>query len=289
VTVSGGLLCVHAHPDDETIATGGVLAQAAALGRPVAVVTCTGGELGEVFGEGLDPEEVGPRLPEVRLAELTRALDILGAGPPRLLGYRDSGMLGTPGNADPRSFWQAPFDEAVGRLVAHVRSLRPDVVVTYDAFGGYGHPDHIQSHRVTTVAVEAAAVPVLYPEAGPAWQVSKLYQSVIARGKIAQFVQLLAERGLPSPFDDLPAGEAPPIGVPDDLVTTVVDIRPWLAVKQAALRAHHSQLGPDSFFLNVPDDLSDGVFGEESFVRVRSLVRAPEREDDLFAGLPAAA
>lgn len=285
MTATGGLLCVHAHPDDETIATGGVLARAAAGGRPAAVVTCTGGELGEVFGAGLDPEEIAPRLAELRLEELTRALDILGAGPPRMLGYRDSGMLGTPGNDDPQSFWRAPFDEAVGRLVAHIRSLRPAVVATYDAFGGYGHPDHVQCHRVSTAAVEAAAVPALYPEAGAAWRVAKLYYSTLSRDKLRAGMNALAERGLPTPFDGLGDEEDLPFGTPEELITTVVDVRPWLDRKQAALRAHHSQLGPDSFFLNVPEDLAERFFGEESFVLARSLVPTPEREDDLFAGL----
>ena len=283
-----GLMCVHAHPDDEVILTGGVLARAAEEGHRTAVVTCTGGERGEIVGEGLDPDEVRPRLAEVRRAELTRALEILGAGQPRFLGYVDSGMMGTADNASAESFWQAPFDEAVGRLVAQIREFRPSVVVTYDAFGVYGHPDHIQAHRVTLVAVEAAAMGPLYPDAGAPWRTPKVYLGVIPKSAIAQANRELTARGLPSPFGEEDDPEAIPMGLPDDIVTTTVDVRAWLQRKQDALRAHYSQLGPESFFLNVPEELVKSVFGTEWFHRHRSDVAASEAEDDLFAGLSSA-
>lgn len=280
-----GVLCVHAHPDDETIATGGLLAQAVDRGVRVAVVTCTGGEEGEIVGAGLDPDEVRPRLAEVRRAELADALAILGAGPPRFLGYRDSGMMGMASNAHPEAFWHADFDEAVRRLVAEIRAFRPSVLVTYDAFGGYGHPDHIQAHRVTLVAAEAASADALYPECGPAWRVPKVYFATFPRSAIARANALLAERGLASPF----GGETDPaqlgLGTPDEAVTTTLDVRPWVERKWEALRAHRSQLGPDSFFLNVPGDLREVVFGTEWYVRHRSDVAVPAEERDLFAGL----
>jgi N-acetyl-1-D-myo-inositol-2-amino-2-deoxy-alpha-D-glucopyranoside deacetylase len=280
-----GLLAVHAHPDDEAILTGGVLAQAAAAGRRAAVVTCTGGERGEVVGEGLDPVAVRPRLAEVRAAELVRALDVLGVGPPRLLGYRDSGMLGEEGNDDPSSFWRAPFDEAVGRLVSHIRDFRPAVVLTYDAYGGYGHPDHVQAHRVTLVAVEAAAAAPLYPEAGEPWRAAKVYFATFPKSAILMATRLLAERGLPTPFEPAERIEDVVGGASDDEITTVVDVRPWLEQKITALKSHATQLGPDSFFLNVPEDLTELTFGTEWFVRHRSDVATPAREDDLFAGI----
>jgi N-acetyl-1-D-myo-inositol-2-amino-2-deoxy-alpha-D-glucopyranoside deacetylase len=282
-----GLVCVHAHPDDESIATGGVLARYSNEGIRTAVVTCTGGERGEIVGPGMDPDAIRPGLGQVRKAELSRALGILAAGPPRFLGYADSGMMGTDGNDDQASFWRAPFDEAVGRMVAQIRALQPDVVVTYDAFGGYGHPDHIQSHRVACVAVEAAAVAALYPEAGPAWRVRKLYFTVIPKSAIVRFNAELTRRGLPSPFGAIDRVEDLPFGTPDERVTTVVDVRAWQERKIAAIRAHVSQLGPDSFFLNFPDELLGEAFGQEWFVRYRSDVDAPPREDDLFAGLRA--
>lgn len=279
------LMCVHAHPDDETIATGGVLLRAAAEGARTAVVTCTGGELGEIVGEGMDPDEVRPRLGELRRGELTEALRILGAGEPRLLGYRDSGMVGSPGNDDPRSFWRADFDQAVGRVVAQIRGFRPDVLVTYDAFGLYGHPDHVQAHRVALVAAEACAVLALYPETGPAWRIAKVYLSTLPRSAVRSAHEQLTELGLASPFGDPGGSDLLPFGSPDELVTTTVDVRSFLPRKMAALRAHRSQIGPASFFLNVPEALQAGAFGTEWFLRHRSDVPVQPDEQDLFAGL----
>lgn len=282
--MAGGLLCVHAHPDDESISTGGVLTRAANEGRPTAVVTCTGGELGQIVGEGMNPDEIRPRLGEVRHDELAAALEILDAGEPRLLGYRDSDMAGMPGNDDPRSFWRADFDQAVGRLVAHVRALRPDVLVTYDAFGQYGHPDHVQTHRVGLVAAEAAGAPMLYPETGEAWRVAKVYLSTLPRSFAARVNEELQRRGLPSPFEDADPGMLP-VGSPDELITTAVDVRPFVERKLTALKAHASQLAPSSFFLNTPAELNDLAFGTEWFIRQRSSVPVPPQEDDLFAGI----
>ncbi len=275
------LLCVHAHPDDEAIATGGVLARYAEEGIRTAVVTCTGGERGEVVGPGMDPEEVTPHLGALRYEELAHSLEILKSGPPRLLGYIDSGMTGTDGNGDPASFWLAPFDQAVGRMVAQIRELRPHVLVTYDAFGLYGHPDHIQAHRVASAAIEAAEVAALYPEAGPAWRVPKVYYATVPKSGIARFNAWFAERGIPSPFGEIVRPEDLPFGTPDEQVTTVVDVLPWLGRKRDALRAHVSQIGRDSFFFTSPDEF----FARERFARQRSDVPVPAREDDLFAGL----
>lgn len=285
VTTTLGLMCVHAHPDDEAIATGGVLARAADEGLRTAVVTATGGELGEVVGEGMDPDEVRPRLADVRREELTAALDVLGAGPPRFLGYRDSGMIGTDGNDDPQSFWRAPFDDAVGRLVAEIRGFRPSVLVTYDAFGLYGHPDHVQTHRVGLVAAEACAAAALYPDAGPPWRVPKVYLSTVPRSFVATANAELPRLGLPSPFGEETDPARLVIGTPDEEVTTVVDVYAWLERKWAALRAHASQIGPDSFFLSMPEELRAEAFGTECFVRQRSSVPTPAEEDDLFTGL----
>ncbi|HUH08599.1 MAG TPA: N-acetyl-1-D-myo-inositol-2-amino-2-deoxy-alpha-D-glucopyranoside deacetylase [Egibacteraceae bacterium] len=282
-----GLMCMHAHPDDESITTGGVLSRYADEGMRTAVVTCTGGELGEIFGPQMDPEQVRPRLGQVRRDELTAALGVLGAGAPRLLGFRDSGMLGAEGNNDPDSFWRAPFDEAVRRMVLQIREFRPQVLVTYDAFGGYGHPDHVQTHRVGIVAAEAAAVGALFPGAGPPWSVSKLYLSTIPRSAIMRVNQVLSERGLPSPFPQAERISDLKIGTPDKAITTEVDVGPWLARKLQALRCHVSQLAEESIFLNLATapDLEAAFFGQEWFMRQRSAVHTPHREDDLFAGL----
>lgn len=279
------LLAVHAHPDDEVIMTGGVIADAHHRGHRVAVVTCTDGRRGEVVGEGMDPAEIAPRLADVRRAELADALAILGVDRPRWLGFSDSGMMGTDGNADPAAFWSAPFDDAVQRLVREIREFRPDVLTTYDAFGGYGHPDHIQAHRVAVVAVEAAAMGALYPELGPAWRTRKVYLATIARSAIVEGARLLAERGLPSPFSDVDDPGEVAMGVADGDIDAAIDVRPWIETKWAALRAHRSQVGPESFFLNVPEDLREAMFGTEWFTRLRSSVAVDGPEDDLFTGL----
>lgn len=283
--MSLALMCVHAHPDDEVITTGGVLARAADEGIRTAVVTATGGERGEIVGAGMDPDDVRPRLGEVRREELAAALTLLGAGEPRFLGYRDSGMVGTQGNDDPQSFWRAPFDEAVGRLVAQIRAFRPDVLVTYDAVGGYGHPDHVQAHRVALVAAEACAVAQLFPDAGDPWMVRKLYLGTMPRSFVALANAELPRHGMPSPFGDETDPTKVAFGTPDEQVTTTVDVRPWLERKWAALRAHASQIGPESFFLNIPPEFRQDAFGQEWFVRQRSSVAVPDVEDDLFTGL----
>ena len=278
-----GLMCVHAHPDDECIQTGGTLLRAAAEGIRTAVVTCTGGERGEIHN--MDEAENRPRLREVREQELTRALEILGAGAPRFLGYVDSGMMGTDGNDDPESFWQANVDEAVARMVAQIREFKPDVLVGYDAFGGYGHPDHIQTHRVALLAAEAAAIPVMYPEAGDAWRVRKVYFATLPKSAIFTATELLAERGLPSPFGEYERIEDIPMGTPDEYLGAVIDVTQHLTEKVDALHQHQSQLDPSSFFLNIPEDFQEAAYGTEWFIRHRSDVPAQGVEDDLFAGL----
>ncbi|MGH8906934.1 MAG: PIG-L family deacetylase [Egibacteraceae bacterium] len=275
------LLCVHAHPDDESLLTGGVLARCADEGIRACVVTCTGGERGHMASVGMDPR----RLSADRREELRRALDILGVGPPRLLGYVDSGTAGDAGNDDEASFWRAPFDEAVGRMVAQIRELRPDVVVTYDAFGVYGHPDHIQAHRVTSIAVEAAEVAALYPWAGPAWRVRKLYQTAVPKRAIAWLNAWLAGQGVPSPFGAATRAEDLTFGASDERVTTTIDVSRWFERKHAAMLTHASGLGPNSVLANLPEAVARQAAGQEWFARVRCDVPAPAREDDLFAGL----
>ncbi len=278
-----GLMCVHAHPDDESILTGGVLRLAAEQGLRTAVVTCTGGERGEIHN--MDRQSTRPRLAEVRRRELADALAILDAGEPRLLGYVDSGMMGTDGNGDPASFWQAPIDEAIGRLVEQIREFKPDVLTTYDAFGGYGHPDHIQTHRVGLLAAEACAMPAMYPDAGPAWRVRKVYLNSLPKSAIFRAVELLRALGEPSPFGEWDSAEEIPMGVRDDDLGAVVDVSAVFQVKMEALRRHRSQLEETSFFVSLPDDVSRQWFGREWFIRHRSDVPAAGVEDDLFAGL----
>lgn len=273
------LLCVHPHPDDETIACGGIIARYLDEGAEVMVVTCTGGEEGEnLAGIDLGEEEMA----EVRRRELVRALEILGGPAHEFLGYRDSGMLGTDANAHPDSFQQAEVDEAAARLATIIRSFRPSVVVSDDEQGTYGHPDHVKAHRVVARAVELAAT----DGDGPGWQVPKRYVHALPRSRLFAFQQRMEAAGLPSPFGDQEVSSVDelPFGVPDETISAVIDVRTWLERKRAAMRAHASQIGEESFFLNLPSELGSEVFGYEHFVLVDGqLGGAPE--DDLFAGL----
>jgi N-acetyl-1-D-myo-inositol-2-amino-2-deoxy-alpha-D-glucopyranoside deacetylase len=281
--VSLTLLCVHPHPDDESIACGGVLARAAAGGRHTVVVTCTGGEEGENLA-GIDLG--GDDLPTHRRRELAAALAALGVHEHEELGYRDSGMAGTEANEHPDSFHRAPLEEAAARLATVIRRVRPHVVVSDDRNGTYGHPDHVKAHHVTIRAVALAAdedadLP------GAAWQVPKRYVHTLGRRRLLRVHQALLAAGIPSPFgaegvsheDDLP------FGTPDDDITTVVDIRDQLDRKQEALRAHRSQIGADSFFLNTPPDLREPMFGTEEFVLEDGPAPTSRPETDLFDGL----
>ncbi len=279
------LLCVHPHPDDESIACGGVLARAVDAGARVKVVTCTGGEEGENLA-GIDLG--GEALPTHRLRELADALAELGVTDHEFLGYRDSGMAGAPANAHPDSFHAADLYEAAMRLARIIRRFRPDVVVSDDDRGTYGHPDHVRAHRVTERALALAADPWwLTPDDGEAVEVAKRYVFTFPRSRMLAAHERLVEAGLPSPFGDADAApETVDFGHPDEDVTTIVDIGPWLARKQAAMRAHRSQIGEDSFFLNVPPDLAAELFGTEAFVLLSGTPHG-DPEDDLFAGLPA--
>src|SRR5215510_5539159 len=208
------LMAVHAHPDDEAISTGGVLARYADEGLRTVLVTCTGGEVGEISDSTLATIET---LAEVRRKELERACEILRVGRLQLLGYRDSGMMGTLDNAHPSSFYQASLEEATARLVTLVRRERPQVLVTYDERGFYGHPDHIRANQITVAAFDAAGDPARWPEAGTPWKPAKLYYTAVARSALRTFSRLMRDAGIDPPFED---GETddPGIGTADELI-----------------------------------------------------------------------
>ena len=281
------LLCVHPHPDDESIACGGVLARAAAQGAWTAVVTCTGGEAGEnLAGIDLGDED----LPTHRRRELAEALAELDVDEHVWLGYRDSGMAGTPDNEHPEAFVTADVDEAGRRLATVLRRLRPHALVSDDELGSYGHPDHVHAYRVTVRAVELAADHEVDLAGLAPWRVRKRYVHAIAAERLLQLHSALRDAGLASPFGEEPIRDVAdlPFGVPEASITTRVDVRDQLPRKRAAMRAHRSQIADDSFFLNVPDDLAAEVFGCEEFV-LEDGVRADDEqlgyETDLFAGL----
>ncbi len=254
------LLCVHPHPDDESIACGGVLARAAAEGVRTVVVTCTDGEEGENLA-GI--ELGGVPLVEHRRRELDEAIAILGVHEHHRLGYRDSGMAGTDANAHPDCFHQADLDEAALRLAAIVRAERPDAVVSDDELGSYGHPDHIKAHHVTVRALALAADPAAEVPGEP-YAVPRRYVHTFSRGRLEVAHTALLAAGLASPFGD--DDEPEPFGSDDALVTTRVDVSAHVATKLAAMRAHASQIGADSFFMNVPDDMVGAFLGVEEFI-----------------------
>src|SRR5262245_2657064 len=273
------LMAVHAHPDDEAIGTGGVLARYADEGLRTVLVTCTGGEVGEISDSTLATPET---LVEVRRTELERACAILHVGRLHLLGYRDSGMMGTSDNEHPSSFYQASLEEATARLVTLVRRERPHVLVTYDERGFYGHPDHIRAHQITVAAFDSAGDPARWPEAGSPWQPAKLYYTAVARSAIKNLAEVLSEAGIKTPFGD---GREPEIGVADELITTQVDVSAQVERKRQALLAHATQMGPEVFFAKMPPALFHRIFARESFRLVLGRSGAPGMEDDLFAGL----
>jgi mycothiol conjugate amidase Mca len=278
------LMIVHAHPDDEAIGTGGILARYSAEGVRTVLVTCTLGEEGEIVLPDLNTEEHRVRLGEIRREELLAAVKHLGITHLELLPYRDSGMAGTPTNQHPECFAQADLDQATGQLVQLVRTYRPHVLMSYNEQGGYGHPDHINAHKITVAAFDAAGDPNRYPEAGAPWTPLKLYYISFRRGLWLSAWQTMRDRGLKTPLDE--EGFDPERYVDDPRNTTTVDVRAYLGQKLAALREHRTQIRPDWMWLGVPEDLRDGLFNCEHFIRVASRVPVPEGEEtDVFAGL----
>lgn len=271
------LLLVHAHPDDETIGTGSTMARYAAEGALVTLVTCTLGEEGEILVPELADLASGEQdlLGQHRIGELAAACAALGVTDHRFLGgagrWRDSGMMGTPHNNRADCFWQADVDEAVTALVEILLEVRPQVVVTYDEKGGYGHPDHIQAHRVTVAAINRAA------EAG--WIVQKLYFTAFPKSVLQAGIDQLKASGQTNFFgadsaDDLPFGN------PDEDVTTEIDARDYLAAKVAAMRAHQTQIEVDGPFFALSNNVGQQAMGVEHYILVRG--ERTGRETDLF-------
>lgn len=288
----GGLLLVHAHPDDETVATGGTIAHYIAQGRRVTVVTCTRGDQGRVAVPDLQhltadaDDELGP----YRAGELREALAALGVSDALYLvaegRYRDSGRMGIPANDRPDAFWQADLDEAGGWLAALIRDRRPGVVVTYDPNGGYGHPDHIQAHRVTMRAIDmagdgSAAV------AGAPWRTPKVYWCAVPHDVIvADLVALAARNDLPAGmWVDTNPGEYPDGVHPDAAISAELDVSHVVDRKRAALMAHRTQLTVEGDYWVLASGRGMRIQPTEWFLRVRPEGSAV-RENDLFAGLP---
>ena len=281
------IMIVHAHPDDEAIGTGGVLARYSAEGIRTVLVTATLGEEGEIVVPELNTPEIKARLAEVRSEELRRAVEILGVSDLEILGYRDSGMVGTESNNHSDCFNMADPDEATGRLVRLVRAYKPQVLVSYNEFGGYGHPDHIACHKATVAAFEAAGDPERYLDAGQPWTPLKLYYTNSPRRQLQRAWEEMKARGFPTPLDD-PNFDITRFTVPDDVVTTAVEVGEYMQRKMEALLIHRTQIAPDGRFMAIPVDIRREIFSREYFTRVATRVAIPENgayEDDLFAGL----
>ena len=286
----GGVLFVHAHPDDESMGTGGTMARLVSEGIRVDLVTCTDGAEGEIHDPTLDIEEARPRLAHIRAAELACSIDALGSGAihHHLLGYRDSGMMGTDANGHPESFWQADIGDATRRLVDIVQRVRPAVIVSYDENGNYGHPDHINAARIARDAYQASQ--------GTEWAVSRFHEIAFLREAWFGLMTEMKERGIALPWDmdsvvgSTPADELNPsnaaalgqvaealedgseasweesFGRSDDEVTTRVDVSAHLDAKRRSMDCHKTQRQDLGWMLDLPPDLADRVMATECYV-----------------------
>lgn len=266
------LVCFHAHPDDEAIATGGVMAKAAAAGHRVVLVVATRGEQGEPVPGVLDE---GEHLWQRRVVETHASAEILGAERVEFLGYEDSGMMGEPTNDNPACFWQADIEEAAERLAAILRDVDAGVLTIYDDHGGYGHPDHINVHRVGRRAAELVGL-------------GEVYQGTMNRTRIVAMME--ANRNSDEPSPDLPDNDrdfdTEAFGSPEEIITHAIDVSDFITLKKRSMEAHASQISEESFFMKMPDEVFAMAFGTEWFIKLDA-----KRDDgvpfaeDLFADL----
>lgn len=272
------LLGVYAHPDDEGGLSGTIL-HYATRGVEPGLVYATRGEVGEISDPALaTPENLG----EVREGEMRAAAEVLGVNNLWFLGYRDSGMAGTPENNDPRAFAQASAADVVGKLVAIIRQFRPQVLVTFDETGGYGHPDHIAIYRHTTSAFYAAADAVQYPEHGPAHMVSKLYYSGFPRSSLRQMAEWMQAEGYSGgPFSKLDPDK---LGLPDELISVRINVEPWVETKDRSWGMHRTQINLDNPMAKIPPEMRRKWRAYEYFQLAATRVGPDvEGENDLFA------
>ena len=268
------ILTVHAHPDDEASKGAGTIAKYHAAGVHTVLVTCTGGEEGDILNPIMDTPEVREDIAGVRRRELDRAAEIIGYTEVVLLGYRDSGMPGSKANSDPRAFAAHPLGETVERLVAEIRRVRPQVVITYsDDQERYPHPDHIRVHEISVAAFDASGEP---------YQPLKMYYSVWSRARIVATHAKFLELGMESPFDESWL-ERPG---DDDKITTSIDLTGFEDVRRLALLAHATQVDPTSkYWFGLPPEIMRTIHPQDDYILARSLVAADLPEDDLFAGV----
>ena len=304
-------MIVHAHPDDEVIGSGGTFLRYAEQGIATVLVCSTGGEEGEIVDPAFDQAEAKPRLGEIRRGELRAAAAVLKIGTVEMLGYRDSGMVGSPSNENPDCFHQADLIEATTRLVRLIRRYRPQVLASYNDFGTYGHPDHIKAYLITREAFDRAADPTFDPSPElPAWQPLKLYELAMVREQVEMWAKRRGEE-VEREAAEKAAGDSPTAAsaetdpakqadeerskaffqtmlahsTPLAEVTTNIDIARYWDLKREALRFHRTQIPADSFFFKPNPEIDAALRDFEHYNLVRSLVPVASREDDLFAGL----
>lgn len=277
------LLTVHAHPDDEASKGAGTVAKLHDEGVRTVLVTCTGGEEGDILNPAMDRPEVRERLHEVRRDELDRAAKIIGYDEVVLLPYRDSGMPDSEANKRPEAFANAPLDEAVGKLVEVIRRERPQVIITYnDDQTGYPHPDHLMVHDISGPAFERAGDPHWEPHLGEPWTPAKLYYTVWSRQRVLALHDKMTELGVESPFTkewfERPSQ--------DHRITTSVDVNGYYHVRRDALLAHATQVDPKSpFWFGLPDEVMETIHPFDEYVLASSRVESVPPETDVFAGL----
>jgi len=276
------LLAVHAHPDDEASKGAGTVAKYHTEGARTVLVTCTGGEEGDILNPAMDRPEVRDDLVQVRLHELANAAKVIGYDEVVLLGYRDSGMPESEANARPDNFWNAPLEEATGRLVEVIRRERPQVIITYnDDQTGYPHPDHLRVHDISLPAFDLAGEPGAFPDLGEPWTPSKLYYTVWSRKRILAMHEKMLELGVESPFTqdwfDRPSQ--------DGRITTTVDVGDHYEARKEGLLAHATQVDPNSpFWFGLPDEVMSTLHPYDDYVLAASRVDSSIPETDLFAG-----
>lgn len=277
------LLTVHAHPDDESSKGAGTVRRVVDDGGQAVLVTCTGGEAGEILNPAMQHPEIEADLPAVRRSELQAAAEAIGFEQVVLLGYRDSGMPDTPPNAHPDAFANVPLDDEVAVLVRLIRTARPQVVLTYsDDQKGYPHPDHLRVHDISLPAFDLAADPDWRLDLGEPWAPSKLYYSVWSRRRILESHEKFLELELESPYDehwlDRPWAE--------DRITTQIDVDGTYQVRKSALQAHATQIDPTSpFWFGLPDEVAETIYPFEDYILAKSRVPVCPPETDLFAGI----
>lgn len=273
-------MAVHAHPDDESISTGGILAKYSAIGIRTVLVYGTRGEAGDILNPEFVPPKPGLNIKEIRAIELEAAIKVLAVASVYFLGYRDSGMAGSPENHKSHAFAQADIKEATARLVRIIRRVRPHVIITYNQKGTYLHPDHIMANRVTLSAFQASGDTRYQVEEAPVpWQPAKLYYTAIPLERIRRMYRIAKKRGEEPGFDP------EVLGTPEKNISTVIDVREYLCRKLEALNCHQSQMNPNSIIRRISREFREEVMGYEHFECVHGCNQGDTVETDLFEGL----